>query len=168
MVWRFLGRWTMSRFQCAPTVRGSPRWAAYLPRPHSDFPRGSQGTNYELSTHSLGQPLGALLSVPMRVDGRVGLGLLFPGDYLGVYSRGQYLSGSSIRTPPASPSESPDYAGNSAFAVELLADPYGDDTSEGGGTFRRRALSFTRCGHLGAVRSGVGGGIHRQVHEDAR
>lgn len=115
---------------CTERAWFTPLGAAYSPRPPSDFPSGSQGTYYELCANALGR-MGALLSIPIRVDGVVGLGLLFPGEDLGFYSRGKYLSGSSTRTPPRQFEEDPGYEDNSALPVEVLANPYGDGPGEG-------------------------------------
>lgn len=94
-------------------------------RPYRDFPMGSSGDHEDYCVSWLGRQLGALLSIPMRVGGVVGLGLLVPSD-LGDFPRGVYLSGSSKRTPPEYSGASPGYEGYPAFTVELLADPYSD------------------------------------------
>ena len=94
-------------------------------QPYRDFPMGVNGDNRELCVSWLGRSLGALLSIPIRVGGVVGLGLLVPSG-VGDFPRGVYLSGSSTRTPPEYSGASPGYEGYPAFDVELLADPYSD------------------------------------------
>lgn len=75
-----------SRF--SPATRSS-QWAwftpvggAHQPRALSDFPRGIQGHKGAFAIQAM-EALGAMLSIPIRVDGQVGLGLSVPGDDLG-------------------------------------------------------------------------------------
>ena len=112
---------------CRDRAWFTPIGLAHQPRDWSDFPRGSQGNNEEFALTGMTR-LRAALSIPIRLDGSVGLGLLMQCEELGTPSRGEFLSGSSERRANAHSNEMPmDYAYHDGFAVELLTDPFEDD-----------------------------------------
>ncbi len=101
---------------CRDRAWFTPMGCAYSPR--NEFPSGSRGSNREFGVLGMAK-MGALLSIPIRIDGVVVLGLLSPGEDLGFPSNGELLSG--------------DHGYRDRFTVELLADPFNDDANEPGG-----------------------------------
>lgn len=109
---------------CRDRAWFTPIGYAHQPRDWSNL---SEGSNAEFGIRVM-TDLRAVLSIPIRVDSAVGLGLLMQCEETGIFSRGEFLSGSSERRANAHSNELPmDYAYHDGFAVELLTDPFEDD-----------------------------------------